>query len=75
MSTSPNKPSRSLLTVEDTRSRLERVLIVRLDPSLRERVDAAIRETPALSGVSRSEFVRRALILAVDSLAEAKGHG
>ena len=65
------KPERSILTVEDTRCRLDKVLITRIDRALWERVETTIRETPALSGVSRSEFVRRSLILAVDSLAAA----
>jgi hypothetical protein len=62
------KTERSILTVEDTRSRLDKVLIVRIDPMLWSLVETTIRQTPALSGVSRSEFVRRSLILAVDSL-------
>ena len=50
------KPERSILTVEDTRCRLDKVLITRIDPALWERVETTIRQTPALSGVSRSEF-------------------
>jgi hypothetical protein len=68
--------SRTFLSTQDTRSKLDRVFIVRITPELGERITAAILEHPALAGLSRSEFARRALIYALDSLAHgssAKG--
>lgn len=73
MKTSPQIPNRNFLSVEDTRSRLDRVCIVRISPDLGDRVAAAIRETPALAGLSRSEFTRRAMIFALEAIEHRDG--
>lgn len=68
MRTNPRNPNQNFLAVEDTRSRLDRVFIVRISPELGDRVAVAIRENPALAGLSRSEFARRAMIFALESM-------
>lgn len=66
-----NISSSTFLAVEDSRSRLNRVMIVRIGADLSDRVAAAIEGHPALVGMSRSEFTRRALVFALDSLGSA----
>ena len=67
MKTTP-RPNHNFLSVEDTRSRLDRVFIVRIRTDLGDRVAAVIRDTPALAGLSRSEFARRAMIFALAAI-------
>jgi hypothetical protein len=55
----------SFFSVKDSRQRLDRQMILRLDPDLHERLNATIQSVPALSGVSKSEFVRRAMRFAL----------
>lgn len=71
----PSSPKRSFLSVKNTRSRLDRVFIVRISPELCERVATAILENPALSGLSRSEFARRAMLYALESVERRPGTG
>lgn len=68
METARNRISRTVLSIGDTRSRLDRVLVVRVTPELTARVDAALQAHPALARTSRSEFARRAMLFALASL-------
>ncbi len=64
----------SFFAVEDSRQRLNRQIIVRLDPVLHDCLNAAIQNVPALSGISKSEFVRRAVWFALRCI-QSEGQG
>jgi hypothetical protein len=54
------------LKTTEARQRLNRLFVVRLDRDLYKRLDAALATDPALSGMSKSEFVRRAMSYALE---------
>ena len=55
-----NDNQRAFLLQKSTRPKLDDVLIVRIDPHLRQRVDA-VRRGSSFPPMTRSEFTRRAL--------------
>lgn len=54
------------LAMKPTRTNLDQMLIIRVDPALTKRVDAALRDIPAFGPMTRSEFTRRAILAAVE---------
>lgn len=56
------------LKIENTKQTLDRPFIVRLDSSLYDRLNCAVATVPALSGISKSEFVRRAMWYALEAV-------
>lgn len=60
------------LGMKQSRAKLDHVLIVRVDPALTTRVDAALRDIPALGTMTRSEFTRRAILSAIEVVEQRK---
>ncbi len=63
----------TFLKTKQTRQRLDRPFIVRLAPELYDRLETAVASIPALSGISKSEFVRRAMVYALESVESEMG--
>jgi hypothetical protein len=63
----------NFLKCRNTKQRLDRPFIVRLAPELYERLDSAVATVPALSGISKSEFVRRAMLYALEAVETETG--
>jgi hypothetical protein len=58
----------SFLDTNDVRTHLNRLIIIRVDPHLCERINTALTTNPGLTGLSRSAFARKAMVYVLNSL-------